>query len=112
MAEHGIEPIDLVVVNLYPFERPWPATRTAALERRSRTSTSAARRMLRAAAKNHAWVTCVTAPRTTRACWTAWQEHNGCVPAALRRDLAVRAFEHTAAYDGAIANYSAPRLEW
>jgi phosphoribosylaminoimidazolecarboxamide formyltransferase/IMP cyclohydrolase len=43
LRQQGIEPIDLLVVNLYPFEKPWPAT-IAALGRRSRTSTSAARR--------------------------------------------------------------------
>ena len=54
LDEHGIAPIDLVVVNLYPFEATVARPRRRRATRRSRTSTSAARRMVRAAAKNHA----------------------------------------------------------
>ena len=103
MAEHGIAPIDLVVVNLYPFEstvaRPGCDLPTA-IENIDIGGPT----MVRAAAKNHAGVTVVVDaadyPRVL-----AELDAQGGVSDATRFDLAVKAFEHTAAYDGAIANY-------
>ncbi|MDN5937610.1 MAG: bifunctional phosphoribosylaminoimidazolecarboxamide formyltransferase/IMP cyclohydrolase [Salinisphaera sp.] len=104
MATHGLEPIDLVVVNLYPFQetvaRPG-VTRAEAIENIDIGGPC----MLRAAAKNHAWVTAVAQPEDYGRLLTAMREHGGVVPAALRMELAARAFAHSAAYDGAVADY-------
>src|SRR5438552_17653724 len=103
MREHGIEPIDLVAVNLYPFRetvaRPW-TTLTEAIEQIDIGGPS----MLRSAAKNHADVTVLVDPddygpvleelRTT-----------GTVSAATNQRLAQKVFCATACYDGAIADY-------
>lgn len=109
LAEHGIDPIDMVVVNLYPFEAT-VADPACSLERAIENIDIGGPGMLRAAAKNHAWVSCVTRAEDYPRIIAAMREHSGCVPFSLRQDLAVRAFEHTAAYDGAIANYLGARL--
>ena len=110
LARHDITPIDLLVVNLYPFEetiaRPG-CSDDEAIENIDIGGPA----MLRAAAKNHARVCCVTRARDYEPVLAALRDHGGCIPASLRRDLAARAFEHTAAYDGAIANYLGARLE-
>ncbi|WP_070988354.1 bifunctional phosphoribosylaminoimidazolecarboxamide formyltransferase/IMP cyclohydrolase [Halofilum ochraceum] len=100
MAEHGIDPIDLVVVNLYPFRetvaRP-DVTRADAIENIDIGGPA----MVRAAAKNQADVGVVTDPEdyaTVAAAVAA-----GGLDATTRRRLATKAFRHTAAYDGAIA---------
>lgn len=109
MAEHGISPIDMVVVNLYPFEAT-VADPDCSLERAIENIDIGGPGMLRAAAKNHAWVTVVTRAEDYPRVLGALQENYGAVSDALRRDLAVRAFEHTATYDGAIASYLGARL--
>jgi phosphoribosylaminoimidazolecarboxamide formyltransferase/IMP cyclohydrolase len=109
MAEHGIAPIDMVVVNLYPFEAT-VADPDCSLENAIENIDIGGPGMLRAAAKNHAWVSCVTRADDYARVLEAMRASNGCVPTAMRRDLAVRAFEHTASYDGAIANYLGARL--
>jgi phosphoribosylaminoimidazolecarboxamide formyltransferase/IMP cyclohydrolase len=109
MAEHGIAPIDMVVVNLYPFEATVAAP-DCSLENAIENIDIGGPGMLRAAAKNHAWVSCVTRAEDYPRVLEAMRASGGCVPAAMRRDLAVRAFEHTASYDGAIANYLGARL--
>tara|TARA_R110002050_G_scaffold269917_2_gene412529 strand:+ start:68091 stop:69656 length:1566 start_codon:yes stop_codon:yes gene_type:complete len=103
MAEHNIAPIDLVVVNLYPFE--------ATIARDDCTLAMAVENidiggptMLRAAAKNHASVTVLIDPSDYRRV-LAQIENAGGVDDATRFDLAIKTFEHTAHYDGAIANY-------
>jgi phosphoribosylaminoimidazolecarboxamide formyltransferase/IMP cyclohydrolase len=110
MAAHGIDAIDMVVVNLYPFEAT-VADPDCSLENAIENIDIGGPGMLRAAAKNHAWVSCVTRAEDYPRVLSAMREGDGCVPATLRRDLAVRAFEHTAAYDGAIANYLGARLD-
>jgi len=109
MAQHGIAPIDMVVVNLYPFEAT-VAQPDCDLPTAIENIDIGGPGMLRAAAKNHAWVTVVTRSADYARILEALEDNDGRVPAALRRDLAVRAFEHTAAYDGAIANYLGARL--
>lgn len=109
MAEHGIEAIDMVIVNLYPFETAVAAP-DCSFENAIENIDIGGPGMLRAAAKNHAWVSCVTRAEDYPRVLATMRDTNGCVPAAMRRDLAVRAFEHTAAYDGAIANYLGARL--
>jgi phosphoribosylaminoimidazolecarboxamide formyltransferase/IMP cyclohydrolase len=108
MRENGIKPIDLVVVNLYPFEET-VADPSCDLARAIENIDIGGPTLLRAAAKNFAAVAVVVDaadyPRVT----AALTEHGG-TNEALRFDLAVKAFEHTARYDGAIANELGARL--
>lgn len=102
MVEHGIEPIDLVAVNLYPFRA------TAGKEGASRDEIVenidiGGPSMLRSAAKNHAHVCVVVDPLDYAPVLAALDEHSGEAPGDLRRRLAQKAFAHTAAYDIAIA---------
>jgi len=119
MAEHGIAPIDLLVVNLYPFE--------ATLAKSDCTYDDAVENidiggpaMLRASAKNHARVavvvdpadygaTVVVDPADYGAITDALQ--NGGTDAALRRRLAAKTYAHTAHYDGRIAEWLSARAE-
>ncbi|MCU0936899.1 MAG: bifunctional phosphoribosylaminoimidazolecarboxamide formyltransferase/IMP cyclohydrolase [Gammaproteobacteria bacterium] len=104
MAAHGIPPIDLLAVNLYPFEetinRPECDLATA-IEHIDIGGPA----MLRAAAKNFDAVTVVVDPEDYPEVLQALAAGDGGVPAPLRLRLAVKAFEHTARYDGAVANY-------
>ena len=100
---HGIEPCELVVVNLYPFE--------ATIARADVTSEEAIEQidiggpsLVRAAAKNHAFVTIATSPEQYSAILKAIQQQ-GATSLQLRQQLAGAAFEMTARYDRAIANY-------
>ncbi|MCY4350046.1 MAG: bifunctional phosphoribosylaminoimidazolecarboxamide formyltransferase/IMP cyclohydrolase [Thiotrichales bacterium] len=105
MRAHGIAGIDLLVVNLYPFEQT-VARPDCDLATAVENIDIGGPAMLRAAAKNHAWVTVVVDtgdyPAVLEELRTA-----GAVSAATRFRLATRAFEHTARYDGAIASYLA-----
>jgi phosphoribosylaminoimidazolecarboxamide formyltransferase/IMP cyclohydrolase len=104
MRENEIKPIDLVVVNLYPFEQTVAKPDCDLADGAIENIDIGGPALLRAAAKNHAAVTVVVAPPTTpRARRDGRQRRR--VSDATRFDLAVKAFEHTAAYDGAIANY-------
>lgn len=104
MAEHQIQPIDLVVINLYPFQqtvaRP-ECTFDDAIENIDIGGPA----MVRAAAKNHASVTIIVDPNDYAQVLQEMSENDNCVSDATRFSLAVRAFEHTSSYDGAIANY-------
>lgn len=103
MAEHDIAPIDLVVVNLYPFEATIArddCTLAMAIENIDIGGPT----MLRAAAKNHASVTVLIDPSDYSRV-VQQIKSNGGVDDATRFDLAVKTFEHTAHYDGAIANH-------
>ncbi|PCJ29389.1 MAG: bifunctional phosphoribosylaminoimidazolecarboxamide formyltransferase/inosine monophosphate cyclohydrolase [Gammaproteobacteria bacterium] len=103
MAEHDISPIDLVVVNLYPFEATIArddCTLAMAIENIDIGGPT----MLRAAAKNHASVTVLIDPADYSRVLEQL-EATGAVDDATRFDLAVKTFEHTAHYDGAIANH-------
>ena len=108
MREHGIEPIDLLVVNLYPFEdavaKP-DCTLADAIENIDIGGPA----MLRAAAKNHADVAVIVDPADYLQVQQELQSHQGTVSGATRLALATKAFAHTAAYDGAIANYLSAR---
>ncbi|MDZ7751650.1 MAG: bifunctional phosphoribosylaminoimidazolecarboxamide formyltransferase/IMP cyclohydrolase [Gammaproteobacteria bacterium] len=109
MAKHGIPPIDLVVVNLYPFEAVTAAaecTLTEAIENVDIGGPA----LLRAAAKNHAAVTVLVDPEDYGAVQEAMTVGDGEVAPGLRFSLAVKAFEHTARYDGAIANWLGRRV--
>ncbi|MCP5158224.1 MAG: bifunctional phosphoribosylaminoimidazolecarboxamide formyltransferase/IMP cyclohydrolase [Gammaproteobacteria bacterium] len=104
MTRYDIPPIDLLVVNLYPFEatvaKPG-CTLADAIENIDIGGPA----MLRAAAKNHAAVTVVVDADDYERVLTELRTGHGAVSAALRFDLAVKVFEHTARYDGAIANH-------
>jgi phosphoribosylaminoimidazolecarboxamide formyltransferase/IMP cyclohydrolase len=103
-AENQIEPIDLVVVNLYPFEstiaRPDVTTETA-IEQIDIGGPS----MLRSAAKNYRFVTVVTDPSDYVRVLEELEQHGGETTLALREQLATKAFLTTARYDQAIANF-------
>ena len=104
MAQHSIPPIDLVVVNLYPFEQT-VAKPDCDLPTAIENIDIGGPTMLRAAAKNHAAVTVVVDAADYARVLAEMAENDGAVTAATRFDLAVKTFEHTARYDGAIANY-------
>lgn len=102
MQAYEIDPIDLVCVNLYPFEATVAnpeATRADAIENIDIGGPA----MVRSAAKNHAYVGVVTHPSQYAGVIEAIQ--SGGLPRTHREALAKAAFQHTAAYDGAIANY-------
>ena len=104
MAEHGIAPIDMVVVNLYPFEAT-VAEPDCDLATAIENIDIGGPTMVRAAAKNHSDVAIVVNVADYRTVLDELAANNGQLSHATRFDLAVKAFEHTAAYDGAIANY-------
>ena len=103
MQEHDIDPIDLVVINLYPFQQT-VANPDCSLEDAIENIDIGGPAMVRAAAKNHASVTIVVDP-DDYALVLQEMEANSEVSEATRFSLAIKAYEHTAQYDGAIANY-------
>ena len=107
MREHGIAGIDLLVVNLYPFEQA-VANPDCDLATAIEHIDVGGPAMLRAAAKNHAWVT-VVVDTGDYAAVLGELRAGGAVAPATRFRLAVKAFEHTARYDGAIAGYLGAR---
>lgn len=109
METHQIPPIDLVVVNLYPFEAT-VANPDCDLPTAIENIDIGGPTMLRAAAKNNAWVGVIVNPSDYDRVLAELKENNGTLSAATRFDLAVRTYEHTAAYDAAIANYLGQRV--
>ena len=109
MAEHGIEPIDMVVVNLYPFERT-VADPDCDLATAIENIDIGGPTMVRAAAKNHRDVAIVVNSSDYQGILDELARQDGKLGLKTRFDLAVKAFEHTARYDGAIANYLGSRL--
>ena len=104
ILQAGIETIDLVVVNLYPFTQTI-ARAGCTLEEAIENIDIGGPAMVRSAAKNHAHVAVVTDPADYAAILHEIQSSNGAVGAPMRFALAQKAFSHTAAYDGAISNY-------
>ncbi len=104
MAEHGINAIDMVVVNLYPFEQT-VANPDCTLADAIENIDIGGPTMVRAAAKNNAFVNIVVNASDYALVIEEMQTNNGATSQATRFDLAIKAYEHTAAYDGAIANY-------
>ena len=109
MAEHGIDPIDLVVVNLYPFEDT-VAREDASFEDAIENIDIGGPALLRAAAKNHRDVAVVVDPEDYPRLLEALARSEGEIDDGLRLELAAKAFEHTTTYDGAIAGYLAGRV--
>ena len=105
LQEHGIDPIELVVVNLYPFERV-VSEPDCSLEVAIENIDIGGPAMVRAAAKNHARVCVLTDPADYRLALAELRE-SGRIGADTRRALALKAFAHTARYDGLVADYLA-----
>uniref|UniRef100_UPI001866CDF3 bifunctional phosphoribosylaminoimidazolecarboxamide formyltransferase/IMP cyclohydrolase n=1 Tax=Microbulbifer hainanensis TaxID=2735675 RepID=UPI001866CDF3 len=104
MSEHGITPIDMVVVNLYPFAQT-VAKPDCTLPDAIENIDIGGPTMVRAAAKNHNDVAIVVNASDYDGIIAEMKANDGALAQATRFDLAVKAFEHTAGYDGAIANY-------
>lgn len=102
MQEHGIPPIDVVVVNLYPFESTI-ADPACSFEEALEQIDIGGPSMLRSAAKNHEDVVVMVDPNDYQRVSEALRA--GDVPSALRRELAQKVFAHTSRYDGVIAEY-------
>ena len=107
MRAHGIDAIDLLVVNLYPFEQA-VARPGCDLAEAMENIDIGGPAMLRAAAKNHAWVTVVVDVGDYAEVLAELRAGGGVAPATRFR-LATKAFEHTARYDGMIASYLGAR---
>ena len=103
MAQHAIAPIDLVAVNLYPFEAT--VARGAAFDDCIENIDIGGPAMIRSAAKNHAHVAVLTEAAQMQAVMEA-----GGTTAAMRREFAARAYARTAAYDAAISTWFAGQL--
>ncbi|HOY22315.1 MAG TPA: bifunctional phosphoribosylaminoimidazolecarboxamide formyltransferase/IMP cyclohydrolase [Cellvibrio sp.] len=110
MQEHGINNIDMVVVNLYPFEKT-VANKDCSLEDAVENIDIGGPTMVRAAAKNHAHVNIVVNASDYAKILAELNANNGATSLKTRFDLAIKAYEHTAAYDGAIANYFGRMVE-
>ena len=102
--ENGIQPIDLLVVNLYPF-RETVAREGTTLEEAIENIDIGGPAMLRSAAKNHRSVTVVTDPADYDAVLASMRANGGDTTLKLREHLAVKTFLATSSYDGAIADY-------
>ena len=104
MKDNDIAPIDLVVVNLYPFEET-VAKEDCSLDDAIENIDIGGPAMVRATAKNHAFVSIIVDPVDYSRVLEELNSNEGIVSDATRFDLAVKAFEHTSNYDGMIANY-------
>ena len=104
MADNNISAIDIVVVNLYPFANT-VAQENCSLEDAIENIDIGGPTMVRAAAKNHKDVTIVVNASDYDRVISEMQNNNGSTTYKTRFDLAIAAYEHTAQYDGMIANY-------
>jgi phosphoribosylaminoimidazolecarboxamide formyltransferase / IMP cyclohydrolase len=109
MQAHGIPAIDLLVVNLYPFEETM--AKGAGFDDCIENIDIGGPAMIRAAAKNHADVTVIVEPADYAVLAAELAAHGGSTTLTLRRRLAAKAFGRTATYDAAIANWFAARLD-
>lgn len=108
MLGHGIAPIDLLVVNLYPFEATVAAGKP--YDDCIENIDIGGPAMIRAAAKNHTDVAVVVEPADYAAILADLEAHKGATTLTLRRKLAQKAYSRTAAYDAAISNWFANEL--
>ncbi|HWP41392.1 MAG TPA: bifunctional phosphoribosylaminoimidazolecarboxamide formyltransferase/IMP cyclohydrolase [Tepidisphaeraceae bacterium] len=106
MEKHGIRPIDLVCINLYPFARTIEQSGVT-LEEAVENIDIGGPSMIRSAAKNHRWVLVVTSPDRYDKVLGDLREHGGSCCGRHRLKQAQQAFAHTAEYDSYIANYLA-----
>ena len=108
LEQHRIKPIDLLVVNLYPFEAT--VAKGAAFDDCVENIDIGGPAMIRAAAKNHGDVTVVVEPTDYGKVLDEMARHKGMVSLELRQRLAAKAYARTAAYDAAISNWFAETL--
>ena len=108
MEEHHIKPIDLLVVNLYPFEAT--VAKGASFDDCVENIDIGGPAMIRAAAKNHADVAVVVDPADYEKVLGEMAKHSGMLSLELRQKLAAKAYARTAAYDAAISNWFADAL--
>src|SRR5215204_2829992 len=104
MKEHGIAPIDVVCINLYPFKQTI-AKPGVTFEEAIENIDIGGPSMIRSAAKNHRYVLVVTSPDRYEKVLGDLREHKGSTCGKHRLKMAQRAFAHTAAYDSAISRY-------
>ncbi len=109
MTRHGIQPIDLVCVNLYPFEQTVARQGVKDHEAIEQIDIGGPS-MIRSASKNHPFVAVLTDASQYADFLADFAAHDGCTTLDLRRKLAQAAFARTAAYDTAIAGWMAARL--
>ena len=109
MKAHGIENIDMVVVNLYPFEAT-VAKADCTLEDAIENIDIGGPTMLRSAAKNNSDVTVITDPADYRTVLDEMRSSGGSVAKETNFSLAVKVYQTTAAYDGAISNWLGKKL--
>jgi phosphoribosylaminoimidazolecarboxamide formyltransferase/IMP cyclohydrolase len=109
MQDHGIAPIDLLVVNLYPFEAT--VDNGAGFEECIENIDIGGPAMIRAAAKNHDDVAVLVEPQDYQGVLDELAAHHGATTLILRRRLAAKAYARTAAYDAAISNWFAAVLK-
>ncbi len=109
MAAHGIEPIDLLIVNLYPFEETVAkgADHATCIENIDIGGPA----MIRAAAKNHRFVAVVTDPSDYKPLLDQMAAHAGACTLAFRQKLALSAYAKTAAYDTAVSTWLAGEIK-
>jgi phosphoribosylaminoimidazolecarboxamide formyltransferase / IMP cyclohydrolase len=108
LNEHEIEPIDLVCVNLYPFERV-SGRRGVEEHEVIENIDIGGPTLIRAAAKNHAFAAVVVSPESYDAVLAEMDENGGMLSARTRESLATEAFAYTARYDAAISRWFAER---
>ncbi|WP_372610119.1 bifunctional phosphoribosylaminoimidazolecarboxamide formyltransferase/IMP cyclohydrolase [Aquicoccus sp.] len=108
MEEHGIGPIDLLVVNLYPFEKT--VAKGADHDTCIENIDIGGPAMIRAAAKNHAFVSTLTDVEDYQPLLAELETHDGHTTLAFRQQLAQRAYARTAAYDAAVSTWFAGAL--
>jgi phosphoribosylaminoimidazolecarboxamide formyltransferase/IMP cyclohydrolase len=108
MAAHGIEPIDLLIVNLYPFEETVAkgADHATCIENIDIGGPA----MIRAASKNHRFVTVLTDPADYQPLLDQLAAHDGATTMAFRQKMALTAYSRTAAYDAAVSNWLAGEI--
>ncbi|MBF0393941.1 MAG: bifunctional phosphoribosylaminoimidazolecarboxamide formyltransferase/IMP cyclohydrolase, partial [Alphaproteobacteria bacterium] len=109
MAAHGIPPIDLVVVNLYPFEST--VAKGADFETCIENIDIGGPSLIRGAAKNHEGVTVVVDPADYASVIAEMEAHGGATTLVLRRRLAALAYARTGAYDALISNWFAAQVD-
>jgi phosphoribosylaminoimidazolecarboxamide formyltransferase / IMP cyclohydrolase len=110
IAEHGIEEVDLVCVNLYPFEKT-AARRDVSEADIIENIDIGGPTMIRAAAKNYAFAVVVTSPESYDAVLDELRTADGLLSTSTRESLAAEAFAYTARYDTAIARWFAEKSE-
>ncbi len=108
LSQHAIRPIDLLVVNLYPFEDT--VASGADFETCIENIDIGGPAMIRAAAKNHAAVTVIVDRADYERVLDSMDAHGGATTSDLRRALAAKAYAHTGAYDAAISNWFAAQV--